>query len=688
MSKLVIVESPTKAKTIGQFLGKEYTVESSFGHIRDLPRSTLGVDVENHFVPKYLVPKDKKARVIDMKKAAAKADEVLFATDADREGEAISWHLAEVLGEDEKKIKRITFHEITKRAIEAALKHPRPLDMQLVNAQQARRILDRLVGYKLSPFLWRKVQKGLSAGRVQSAAVRLIVEREREIQNFHPEEYWTIDGIFGAAKKEFAAHLTERDGEKLEKFSLPTETDAAKIIATLTNAKFVVANQEEKTSNRSANAPFTTSTLQQEANRRLNLTAKQTMSLAQELYERGFITYMRTDSVNLSPDFQQEAAVHITAAFGARYSHPQMYKTKSKNAQEAHEAIHPTEAALTPDKFRLQSKEARLNKIYELIWCRALASQMAAAELQHHTIDLTTTGTDKIKYTFRANGQTIVFPGFLAVYPDQQKETELPKLTLGDAVASKDLTPTQHFTEPPARFSDATLVKALEEYDIGRPSTYAPTIATVIGRGYVERDDKKRLAPTAIAFTVIDLLTEHFPDIVDYKFTADMENDLDEIANGNKKMEPVLEAFYTPFAKNLAEKTETVEKMTTPDEPTDQVCENCGKPMVIKMGRFGKFLACTGYPECKTTKPIQNKIGMTCPTCQVGEIVQKKSHRGKIFFACNRYPDCKTAYWYKPTAEKCATCGAVMVQAPRALKCSNKDCATNTRKKKKTETEE
>lgn len=689
-NKLVIVESPTKAKTIAKFLGSGYSVESSFGHIRDLPKSKIGVDVENGFTPSYLIPREKKARVKELQKLAASASEVYFATDADREGEAISWHLAAVLDKDPKHIKRITFHEITKKAITDALTHPRDLDLKLVDAQQARRILDRLVGYELSPFLWRKVRRGLSAGRVQSVAVRLIVEREQEIEKFVPQEYWSIDLLAAADGVKFSATLHSQAGERVEKMSITTEKEAQNIVTALQGAKFVVKNIEQKKAHRSPPAPFTTSTLQQEANRRLGASAKLTMMLAQRLYEgvvvggqgsTGLITYMRTDSVSLAPEFQADTVGFIKTKFGDTYTTgPRFYTTKSKLAQEAHEAIRPTDIRLTPEVLASSGVDAKLVKMYDLIWRRALASQMTDAEFNQAAIDLSATGTDKKEYVFRATGQTILFPGFLAVYPDSAKETNLPKLAVGAAANADSITPTQHFTEPPARYSDATLVKVLEEYGIGRPSTYAPTIATVIDRGYVERDEKRRLKPTAIALVVTKLLVEHFPMIVDYEFTAHMEDDFDEIAQGEKKMGPVLADFYGPFKANLTEKFETVENMKTPDEPTDEICDKCGKPLVIKEGRFGKFKACTGYPECKNTKPILVLIGMKCPTCHEGDLIEKHTRYGKLFFSCSRYPECKGAFWDKPNGELCEVCKAPMVQPLKGkAKCSNKECSTNPR---------
>ncbi len=686
MSRLVIVESPTKAKTISKFLGKEYRVESSFGHIRDLPKSKLGIDVAHDFTPQYLVPRDKSKRVKELKALAADADEILFATDEDREGEAISWHLAEVLGENPEKIKRITFHEITKRAIDSALAHPRKLDLKLVDAQQARRMVDRLVGFELSPFLWKKVQNGLSAGRVQSVAVRFVVEREREIQKFKPEEYWTIDAVLNAegAPDTFNAHLVSIDENKLEKFSITTAESAAKIVAAIPPDPLTVISIARKQSTRESAAPFTTSTLQQEANRRLGASAKATMMLAQRLYEHGLITYMRTDSVNLSVEFQQEAVDFIKSKFGAEYTAgPRTFKTKSKGAQEAHEAIRPTDVRVTGEQITARGGDAKMAKLYDLIWCRAVASQMTPARFDQTAITLHTTGTDKKTYAFRAAGQIITFTGFLAVYPDQHKDTLLPAVIEGARVPAKSITPNQHFTEPPARYNDATLVKELEEHGIGRPSTYAPTIATIIDRGYVERDEKRRLGPTEIAFTVTDLLVEHFPHITDYQFTANLEQDLDDVAEGTQQMVPVLHKFYDPFKENLIEKTKSVKAIKAPDVITDIPCETCKKMMVIKTGRFGKFMACSGYPACKNTKPIAQEIIVPCPVCPDGGIVKRRSKRGKVFYSCNKYPQCKNAYWDLPTGNFCPTCNAMLVEPRKGVvQCSNKECQTRERKKK------
>lgn len=744
MSNLVIVESPTKAKTIGKFLPAEFTVKSSFGHVRDLPKKEMGVDVDDNFTPSYVIPKEKQKTVTDLKKSASKASLIYFATDSDREGEAIAWHLREVLKPKPAKVKRITFHEITKLAIEEALANPRELDMNLVDAQQARRILDRLVGYELSPFLWKKVARGLSAGRVQSVAVRLIVERERERQNFQKQEYWTIEAIFkkqdadaaappfakgGASLDEknlpagfFAAKLHSVNHETLDKFALKDEKAASDILSALTNADYAIANIESKKTLKTPPPPFTTSTLQQEANRKLGFSAKQTMRQAQELYENGYITYMRTDSVALSEKFLNEARDFLQKNYGGKYAlaAPRHYKTKARTAQEAHEAIRPTEASQTPDGLK-SSLTPTLYRLYNLIWRRAVATQMPEAILNNAAVDVETK-TNKT-YMFRATGQTIVFDGWLKIYPALARETILPALEKNEAVDLAKLDPLQHFTEPPARYSDATLVKALEEFEIGRPSTYAPTISTIIARNYVERDENKRLAPKEIAFLVNDILVEHFPKIVDYKFTAKMENDLDDIAEGKLGWVEAIDEFYQPFKKNLMEKTNTLTKKELTEEKTEEKCDKCGKPMVIKMGRFGRFLACTGYPDCKNTKPvngngeaeepetteekcpecgspmqikhgrfgkflscsrypeckgikrIEKSTGVKCPECGQGEIVEKRSKRGKTFYACNRYPDCKTAFFSKPVDEKCPDCGAQLAYGPKGTyQCSSKDC--------------
>ncbi len=755
MKTLVIDESPTKAKTISKFLGKDFIIKSSFGHVRDLPKSKLGVDVEHGFEPHYIVSRDKTKVVKELKDAAKKAGEILFATDEDREGEAISYHLAFILGIDPKAAKRITFHEITKSAILHAIEHPRTLDLNLVDAQQARRVLDRLVGYNLSPFLWRKVTKGLSAGRVQSVAVRLVVEREREIIAFKSEEYWSVEGKFSAKggsasgrqnsesqNETFSAKLNSIKDKKLDKMDLNNKDQIDAILADLKNTSYTITSVEEKETKRLPPAPFTTSSLQQEANHQLGFSAKQTMRLAQQLYEGvelgdegsvGLITYMRTDAVTLSEKFLGDAQEIIGSAFGKNYqlAEPRIFKNKNKNAQEAHEAVRPTEAARTPESLQ-PYLERNQHRLYTLIWNRAVATQMAAAELNAATIDLETPsplqspsgrGTSA-GYGFHATGQVITFDGFLKLYPEKTKENALPKLKVGEPVGCAGLTPEQHFTEPPARYSDATLVKALEEYGIGRPSTYAPTIATIEDRGYVERDEKKKLKPKEIALVVNDLLVEHFPRVVDFQFTAQLEENLDEIARGEKDWRPIISTFYQPFKENLDKKDLELNKKDITEEKTDEVCEKCGQPMIIKMGRFGKFLACTGYPECKTTRPlpgdakaavmaeptdekcekcgepmmrrmgrygpflgcsdypkckniksIEIKMNLKCPTCKVGDVIERRSKRGKIFYGCNRYPECTFALWDKPTGELCPDCKQPLVYGAKGIiKCGSKEC--------------
>ncbi len=753
MKNLVIVESPTKAKTISKFLGKNFVVKSSFGHVRDLPKSKLGVDVEHNFEPHYIVSRDKTKVAKELKEAAKKCDGILFATDEDREGEAISWHLANILGIEPDKAKRIVFHEITKTAIMHALENPRPLDLKMVDAQQARRILDRLVGYELSPFLWRKVAKGLSAGRVQSVAVRLIVEREREIKAFNPEEYWSIEGIFETGdsadfasakssihdsapkrnrdKEIFTGKLYAIKDKKIDKLDIKTKAEIDKILDDLKNTTYKIESVEEKKTKRLPSPPFTTSTLQQEANSHLGFSAKQTMRLAQQLYEGielgtegsvGLITYMRTDAVNLSEKFLQEAKDTIGNNFGKKYQldSPRIYNNKSKNAQEAHEAVRPTEAMRTPESIE-QYLDRQQFRLYDLIWRRAVATQMAPAELNATTIDI----SSQNDYKFRANGQTIVFDGFLKLFPDRAKENLLPQLKNNEPLICNELKPEQHFTEPPARYSDATLVKAMENYGIGRPSTYAPTISTIEDRGYIERNEQKRFAPKDIAYIVNDLLVEHFHHVVDYEFTAEMENNLDEIARGKKQWQPVIGDFWKPFKENLDKKEQEIDKKVLTEEKSDEKCKKCGSDMIIKTGRFGKYLACTKYPECKTTKSlnaeearqqeaveeanekcekcgepmilrrgrfgpflgcsgypkckniknIEIKMNMKCPKCGQGDIVQRRSKRGKPFYGCNRYPDCDFALWEKPTGEFCPTCKQPLVYAPKGvIKCSSKEC--------------
>lgn len=738
MTNLVIVESPTKAKTIKRFLGKGYTVKSSYGHIRDLPKKEMGIDIENDFEPKYVIPPKAKKTVTGLKNDVKKADIVYLATDEDREGEAISWHLVHALKLKDVQIKRITFHEITKNAIDEALKNARELDQNLIDAQQARRVLDRLVGYELSPFLWKKIKYGLSAGRVQSVAVRLIVEREREIEAFKPQEYWTITADVsktGKPKKEaFPAKLVKVDGKRLDKFALGDRKTSDKIIKDLKDADYKVVDLARKEKLRRPLPPYTTSTLQQDAGRRLGFSAKQTMMLAQQLYEGielgkegsvGLITYMRTDSMNLAKSAITEARNVLQNKFGKEFvpAKPRFYKTKSKGAQEAHEAIRPTMLARTPDEVKAHLDSRQL-KLYDLIWKRTLACQAADAKLDSTTIDIEAT-----KHSFRAAGSVITFPGFLEIYQDggaAANEIILPEVKKNEKLDLHELKPEQHFTQPPARYSEAGLVKKLEELGIGRPSTYAPTISTVQDRGYVEKEEK-RLKPTEIGILVNDVLVEHFPKIVDYQFTARLEEDLDIIAIGKKEWVPVISDFYKPFKSNLQKKDKELTKKDLTEEASDEVCEKCGEPMVIKMGRFGRFYACTGYPDCKTTKPlaeekeqipeefadeqcpecgermqvkrgrfgpflgcsqypdckgikkIEVKTGVACPECGKGDIVEKKSRKGRTFYACNKYPECEYAMWSKPTGDKCPECKSLLAYAAAGkVRCSAKECKFET----------
>ncbi len=728
---LVIVESPTKAKTISKFLDGKYKVEASFGHIRDLPSSKMGVDIENNFEPKYLVPPKAKKRVAELKKLAKDAPEVILAPDEDREGEAIAWHLIEALGLKKDKIKRIAFHEITKTAIQNALENPRDIDTNLVDAQQARRVLDRLVGYELSPFLWKKVRRGLSAGRVQSVAVRLIVEREQEIRKFVPQEYWSITAFFEKDGK-FSGKLFKIDGKSLDKFEVKDEAHAKKILSDLKHNPAIVTEVVKKEVKRSPAAPFITSTLQQEAARKLGYSAKQTMMYAQQLYEgvelgdgtaTGLITYMRTDSVNLSEFALDSARTTISQKFGKDYllDTPRKYSSKSKNAQEAHEAIRPTDLTRDPESVK-EHLDRNQYRLYDLIWKRTIATQMPEAVFDATSVDIEIKG-DKKQYIFRATGQTIKFDGFMKVYlegtddEEQEEEGILPDLKKGDEPKVLRVEPKQHFTQPPPRYTDATLIKALEEHGIGRPSTYAPTISTIQDRGYVEKIDKK-FHPTEIGFIVNDILVEHFPKVVDLAFTANMEDSLDEIAEGKKEWVPVIREFYEPFHENLKTKEKEVEKhveqldekcpesghplivkfgrfgkfiacsnypeckYTRPmpeeqkliEENSGEICEKCGKPMVVKFGRFGSFLGCSGYPDCKNIKKILKTTGVECPQCGKGELVEKKSKRG-TFYSCSKYPECKFILPTKPTGEKCPRCRSLLIYAKDGMvKCSQKGC--------------
>ena len=660
--KLVIVESPTKARTISQFLGSGFKVESSYGHVRDLPEKKLGIDLDKDFEPQYTILPKAKKRVAELKSEAKKSEKVILATDEDREGEAIAWHLIYALGLNAKqapssklqapKTERIVFHEITKTAIESALKNPRDIDENLVDAQQARRILDRLVGYKLSPFLWKKVARGLSAGRVQSVAVRLVAEREREIEKFKPEEFHTISAKFLKDSREFLAQLIKIGEKKLDKFAVKTAAEAEKIINDLKDSDWNVESIVKKEMRRQPLAPFTTSTLQQTAFAKFGFSAKQTMMLAQQLYETGLITYMRTDSVNLSRESIAAAREKIQKLFGNNYleKSPRIYKTKSKSAQEAHEAIRSTLPDAEPESLRSKLAPQQF-KLYDLIWRRFMATQMSNAIFEATSADIAA----KSNYIFRATGNVLKFDGFLKVYPQKTSESLLPPLEERENLALKELKSQQHFTEPPARYNEASLIKALEEHGIGRPSTYAPTMTTIQVRRYVIKDEQKRLKPTDIGVLVNDILVEHFPKIVDLEFTARMEEDLDDIADGKKKWRPVIKEFWEPFKENLDKKSEELNKKEITMEKTELKCPECGKDLIIRMGRYGKFYACTGFPSCKYTATIEGKdskepqadLGL-CHKCDTGKILRRRTKKGRTFWGCSNWPKCDWATWQNP----------------------------------------
>jgi len=681
---LIIVESPTKAKTIQHFLPAGFSVKSSFGHVRDLPKGKLGVDVENNFEPKYVVSLLARKRLAEIKKLLPKAKKVILATDEDREGEAISWHLTYALDLKGKEIERIVFHEITKKAIEEALKNPRSIDMNMVDAQQARRILDRLVGYELSPFLWKKVAKGLSAGRVQSVAVRLIVEREREIQKFVPEEYWSVDALLKkpTTAEEFTAQLTKQNNTAIPKLGIKTKAEAEKITADLEKAKYKVGHVEKKDVQKHPAPPFVTSTLQQEGVNKLYFSAKQTMQIAQQLYEGinlgkegsgGLITYMRTDSTNLAQEAIDSIGKYIKEKFGKEYLPPvpRIYKTKSKGAQEAHEAIRPTNISYDPEKIKEYLTPQQF-KLYDLIWRRTLACQMASAVLTTVAADIEAKNKDS--YTLRANGSQIKFDGFLKIYNGKIQETILPPLAKDEPLNLLKLQPDQHFTQPPARYNEASLIKALEGEGVGRPSTYAPTITTIQDRNYVNKNEDRRFSPTEIGFTVNDILVAHFPEIVDIKFTAHIEEDFDRIAEGEINWTEVIKEFYTPFKKNLGEKYDNVVNQKPVPEQTDKVCPKCGASLLLRTSRFGKFYACSKFPACRYTESLDNGLGFFCPKCVEGKLVTKRTRRGKTFYACSRYPDCDFALWDKPTGQKCPECNSLLVEHKTGIKCSHKEC--------------
>jgi DNA topoisomerase-1 len=673
--QLVIVESPTKARTISKFLGKGFKIVASFGHVRDLPEHKFGVDIKNNFKPTYVVIPKAKERIKEIEKEAKKAKLVILSTDPDREGEAIAYHLVYLLKLGRKKpYWRIVFHEITEKAIKEALKNPRKIDMNLVNAQQARRILDRIVGYKLSPLLWRKVAKGLSAGRVQSVALRLIVEREREIQNFKPKEYWTIEAILkksqapnSKSQKEMRALLVKKDGKKLDQFAIKNEKEAKKIVEDLKGAEFKVLKIERKETKRNPPEPFMTSTMQQTAWQKFSWPAEKTMEIAQQLYEMGYITYMRTDSLNLSELALKMAEDFILKNFGKNYYEKRIYKTKSKVAQEAHEAIRPTDVEKTPEILAQKLNEQQL-KLYDLIWRRFLSSQMAQAIFDRTEVEILAKN-----YGFLAKGQILKFDGFLKVYPMKFEEEELPELERGEILEVLKILPLQHFTQPPPRYTEATLIKELEKHGIGRPSTYAPILATIQERNYVKKDEKKRFYPTAVGILVNDLLVKHFPEIVDINFTAKMEDDLDKIANGEKDWVETLKEFYEPFNALLNKKYKEINGAGIL-EKTEKKCPKCGAQLLIRVSKYGRFLACSNYPKCKYTFDLENSTGILCPKCKKGEIVKRKSKKGKVFWGCSNFPECDFVLWNEPTGEVCPKCGSLLVKENKKIKCSNKNC--------------
>ncbi|WML39078.1 type I DNA topoisomerase [Neobacillus sp. OS1-2] len=666
---LVIVESPAKAKTIERYLGNKYKVKASMGHVRDLPRSQMGVNVENSFEPKYITIRGKGPVLKELKTAAKKVKKIYLAADPDREGEAIAWHLAHSLDVDITSDCRVVFNEITKDAIKESFKHPRPINMDLVDAQQARRILDRLVGYNISPLLWKKVKKGLSAGRVQSVAVRLIIDREKEIKAFTPEEYWTIDGEFLKGKDHFSASYHSVVGH--EKTELKSEQDVQAILQQLTDNKFKVISVTKKERRRNPAPPFITSSLQQEAARKLNFRARKTMMLAQQLYEGielgkegtvGLITYMRTDSTRISEVAQGEAASYIKAEYGENFLKDEQRKEKKQtNAQDAHEAIRPTSTLRDPGSLKEFLSRDQL-RLYKLIWERFLASQMAQAVMDTMSVDL-----QNGNVLFRATGSKIKFPGFMKLYvegSDDQidgPEKMLPDLKEGDEVFKKDIEPKQHFTQPPPRYTEARLVKTLEELGIGRPSTYAPTLDTVQKRGYVALDNK-RFIPTELGEIVHEVMVEFFPEIINVEFTARMEKGLDHIEDGKMTWIKLIDAFYQEFETNLKIAEQEMEKIEIKDEPAGEDCENCGNPMVFKMGRYGKFMACSNFPDCRNTKPIVKEIGVTCPTCKEGQIIERKSKKKRLFYGCTRYPDCEFISWDKPLPRACPKCEGLLVE--------------------------
>ncbi|RIN19658.1 type I DNA topoisomerase [Staphylococcus warneri] len=678
---LVIVESPAKAKTIEKYLGKRYKVIASMGHVRDLPRSQMGVDTEDNYEPKYITIRGKGPVVKELKKHAKKAKKVFLASDPDREGEAIAWHLSKILELEDSKENRVVFNEITKDAVKDSFKHPRGIEMDLVDAQQARRILDRLVGYNISPLLWKKVKKGLSAGRVQSVALKLIIDRENEIRNFKPEEYWTIEGEFRYKKSKFTAKFLHY---KNKPYKLNKKEDVEKITAALDGDEFEITNVNKKEKTRNPANPFTTSTLQQEAARKLNFKARKTMMIAQQLYEGidlkrqgtvGLITYMRTDSTRISDQAKSEAKNYIIDKYGNEYVSKRKASGKQGD-QDAHEAIRPTSTLRTPEEMKSFLTRDQ-HRLYKLIWERFVASQMAPAILDTIALDVT---QNDIK--FRANGQTIKFKGFMTLYvetkddKDSDKENKLPKLEQGDKVTATQIEPAQHFTQPPPRYTEARLVKTLEELKIGRPSTYAPTIDTIQKRNYVKLESK-RFMPTELGEIVYEQVKEYFPEIIDVEFTVNMETLLDKIAEGDMNWRKVVGDFYNSFKQDVERAEEEMEKIEIKDEPAGEDCEVCGSPMVIKMGRYGKFMACSNFPDCRNTKAIVKTIGVKCPTCKDGEVVERKSKKNRIFYGCSNYPECDFISWDKPVGRDCPKCNHYLVDKKKGrssqVTCSNCD---------------
>ncbi|HHF7019481.1 TPA: type I DNA topoisomerase [Streptococcus mutans] len=675
---LVIVESPAKAKTIEKYLGRSYKVVASVGHIRDLKKSSMSIDFDNNYEPQYINIRGKGPLINSLKKEAKNAKQIFLASDPDREGEAISWHLAHILDLDLKGKNRVVFNEITKDAVKNAFVEPRQIDMDLVDAQQARRVLDRIVGYSISPILWKKVKKGLSAGRVQSVALKLIIDRENEIKAFKPEEYWSIDGFFKKGNKKFQANFYGLDNKKTK---LKSNDDVKKVLTRIKNDDFLVDKVEKKERKRNAPLPYTTSSLQQDAANKINFRTRKTMMVAQQLYEgirlgsngqQGLITYMRTDSTRISPVAQNDAANYITEHFGAEYSKHGNHVRNASGAQDAHEAIRPSNVNHTPESIAKYLDKDQL-KLYTLIWNRFVASQMTAAVFDTVKVNLTQNGV-----LFIANGSQIKFKGYMAVYNDSDKTKVLPEMIKGETVKKISANPEQHFTQPPARYSEASLIKTLEENGVGRPSTYAPTLETIQKRYYV-RLVSKRFEPTELGEIVNSLVIEFFPDIVDVKFTAEMESKLDEVEVGKEEWQKVIDQFYKPFEKEVVKAEEQMEKIQIKDEPAGFDCDVCGHPMVIKLGRYGKFYACSNFPDCHNTKAITKEIGVICPICQKGQVIERKTKRNRIFYGCDRYPDCDFTSWNKPIGRDCPKSGDFLVEKKirgggKQVVCSNEEC--------------